>query len=390
MKLHSQQLTFRPGASEPAERVRPQYIANNEQACNMAEKSNARSIYQPRSILVTGGAGFIGSNYIHYALKHDPHLKIINLDNLTYAGNLNNLKSLSHPNRHHFICGDIKDASLVKHVLQNHYVDTIVHFAAESHVDRSIENPAAFVETNLLGTFILLEAARHHWFEVENCEPQDCRFYHVTTDEVYGSLELDDPLFTEKTSYNPRSPYSATKAGSDHLVNSYFHTYGLPTIISNCSNNYGPYQHSEKFIPTVIRACINWQKIPIYGNGKNIRDWLYVEDHCSGIMHLLQHGKVGEKYNLGANNEWENLKLAKYICAQFDQIKPRSEPYTSLLEFVTDRAGHDFRYAIDSGKIENELGWKANTTMEDGIKKTIKFYLEINKLATILRKNNVI
>lgn len=332
-------------------------------------------LFQPKSMLVTGGAGFIGSNFIHYALEHDPNLQIVTLDKLTYAGNLNNLKLLSHPDRHHFICGDIKDANLVRHVLQHHHIDTIVHFAAESHVDRSIKNPTAFVETNLLGTFLLLEAARHHWFEVEERKPDHCRFHHITTDEVYGSLNPHDHLFTEKTPYDPRSPYSATKAGSDHLVNSYFHTYDLPTVISNCSNNYGPHQHTEKFIPTIIRSCLNWQKIPIYGEGKNIRDWLYVEDHCRGIMHLLNHGIVGEKYNLGGNNEWENLKLAKYICDLFDEIQPRSKSYNSLLEFVKDRPGHDFRYAINSEKIQNETGWKANTAMKDGIKKTIEFYI---------------
>jgi dTDP-glucose 4,6-dehydratase len=340
------------------------------------EKDKSMSTYQPRSMLVTGGAGFIGSNFIRYMLEHDSNISIINLDALTYAGSLENLKDLTHTERHHFIRGNITDAALIKHVLQHHHIDTIVHFAAESHVDRSIAAPATFVETNVMGTFVLLEAARHHWFEVEKCEPSHCRFHHISTDEVFGSLQLHDPLFTEKTAYDPRSPYSASKAGSDHLVNAYHHTYGLPITLSNCSNNYGPYQHAEKFIPTVIRSCLNWQPIPIYGNGKNIRDWLYVEDHCRGILNIIQRGKPGDKYNLGGNNEWENVKLAHYICEQFDKIKPRNESYQSLIEFINDRPGHDFRYAIDSSKIKNELSWEPHETLESGIKKTIEFYCQ--------------
>jgi len=333
------------------------------------------TIYQPRSMLVTGGAGFIGANFIHHVLAHEPFINIINLDKLTYAGSLDHLKNINPAKRHHFIRGDITDAALVQHVLQHHHIDTIVHFAAESHVDRSITGPAAFVETNILGTFTLLEAARHHWFEVEECEPAHCRFHHISTDEVYGSLKTNDPRFTEKTSYDPRSPYSASKASSDHLVNAYHHTYGLPITLSNCSNNYGPYQHAEKFIPTVIRSCLNGQRIPIYGNGKNIRDWLYVDDHCRGIMTIIKHGKVGDRYNLGGNNEWENIELARYICQQLDILHPRNESYASLLEFVTDRAGHDFRYALDTTKIKNELGWEPLETLESGMKKTIEFYL---------------
>lgn len=333
------------------------------------------NVYQPRSMLVTGGAGFIGANFIRHILTQEKNIHIVNLDKLTYAGSLNHLKQLPHPERYHFIQGDICDSKLIAHVLQHHHIDTIVHFAAESHVDRSISGPAPFVETNLLGTFSLLQAAYHHWFEVEKCEPAHCRFHHISTDEVYGSLNHGDNKFTEFTAYSPRSPYSATKAGSDHLVNSYYHTYGLPITLSNCSNNYGPYQHAEKFIPTVIRACLNGQRIPIYGNGKNIRDWLYVEDHCRGIMQIIKHGKLGEHYNLGGNNEWENLILAKYICEQLDNIRPRNTSYSSLLEFVTDRKGHDFRYAIDATKIKNELGWQPIETLESGMKKTIEFYL---------------
>ena len=320
--------------------------------------------YQPRSMLITGGAGFIGANFIRHILTRENNINIINLDKLTYAGSLDHLKNLPHPERHHFIQGDITDAALIRHVLQHHHIDTIVHFAAESHVDRSNHQPAEFIHTNINGTFVLLEAARHHWFEVEKCEPAHCRFHHISTDEVYGSLNPDDPRFTEKTAYDPRSPYSASKAASDHLVNAYHHTYGLPITISNCSNNYGPYQHAEKFIPTIIRSCLNWQRIPIYGNGKNIRDWLHVGDHCRGILQIIKQGKMGERYNLGGNNEWENIELARYICKQFDSLQPRKESYESLLELVTDRPGHDFRYAIDASKIKRELGWEPEQTLE--------------------------
>lgn len=330
--------------------------------------------YQPRSILVTGGAGFIGANFIHHVLATEPDLHIINVDKLTYAGSLDNLANIN-SNNYHFIQGDICDSKLIRHLLLHHHIDTIVHFAAESHVDRSITSPAAFVETNVLGTFTLLEAARHQWLEIDGLNNTQCRFHHISTDEVFGSLQSSDPLFTEKTAYQPRSPYSASKAGSDHLVNAYHHTYGLPITLSNCSNNYGPYQHQEKFIPTVINACLKQQPIPIYGNGKNIRDWLYVEDHCRGIMAILKHAKLGESYNLGGNNEWENLTLAKYICAQFDKLRPRSEPYANLLQYVTDRPGHDFRYAIDTSKVKAELDWQPQESLETGMMKTISHYI---------------
>ncbi|MBV9575708.1 MAG: dTDP-glucose 4,6-dehydratase, partial [Gammaproteobacteria bacterium] len=293
-----------------------------------------------------------------------------------YAGSLKNLTHLPHENRYHFICGDISDASLIHHILQHHAIDTIVHFAAESHVDRSITSPAAFVETNVNGTFTLLEAARHHWFEVETREPTQCRFHHISTDEVYGSLSSDACKFTETTAYQPRSPYAATKAASDHLVNAYYHTYALPITLSHCSNNYGPNQHAEKFIPTVIRACLQWKPIPIYGNGKNIRDWLYVEDHCRGVLSILKHGKLGESYDMGGHNEWENLALAHYICEQMDKLFPQKKSHTSLLEFVADRLGHDFRYAIDSSKIQKQLTWQPQETLASGIKKTIAFYTQ--------------
>lgn len=331
--------------------------------------------YQPKSILVTGGAGFIGSNFIRYVLSQNPHMQVINLDKLTYAAT--DISDLSKFKNYHFIRGDIIDRQLIRHVLQHNHIDTIVHFAAESHVDRSIKTPTPFVETNVLGTFELLEAARYHWFEIDELKSDHCRFHHISTDEVYGSLKENEPPFNEKSSFQPRSPYSATKASSDHLVNAYYHTYGLPITISHCSNNYGPYQHYEKFIPTIILGCLNWQRIPIYGQGKNIRDWLHVEDHCRGILTVLQEGKIGECYDMGANNEWENITLARYICQQMDTLLPRQESYSSLLEFVTDRPGHDFRYAIDAAKIKQQLGWSPSVTFESGIKKTIEFYLQL-------------
>lgn len=328
--------------------------------------------YQPKNILVTGGAGFIGANFIHHVLAHYSNLMIVNLDKLTYAGSLNNLKSLPNASRHHFIQGDICDTSLISHILEKYHIDTIVHFAAESHVDRSINGPAAFIETNILGTFTLLEAAKKYWLAQNNLDQTRCRFHHISTDEVYGSLKTLDPAFTEETAYDPRSPYSASKASSDHLVYAYHHTYGLPVTLSNCSNNYGPYQHAEKFIPTVIRACLNWQPIPVYGNGKNIRDWLYVEDHCRGIWAILQRGKVGERYNLGGRCELENLNLAKTICAHFDKHHPRIKSHESLLTFVTDRKGHDFRYAINDDKARRHLNWLPKVTFEVGLEKTIR------------------
>lgn len=330
--------------------------------------------YQPKSMLVTGGAGFIGANFIRHILAHEPGIQITNLDKLTYAGSLDHLKNLPNEKQHHFIQGDINDATLVRHLLTHHHIDTIVHFAAESHVDRSIASPTAFIETNINGTFTLLEAARHHWLETERCDPATRRFHHISTDEVFGSLQSDDPLFTETTRYQPRSPYSASKAASDHLVHAYHHTYGLPITLSNCSNNYGPYQHAEKFIPTVIRACREGQPIPVYGNGKNIRDWLYVNDHCRGILSILKHGRPGDSYNIGGNNEWENLALVHYICEQMDKLHPKNNPHSKLIKLVTDRAGHDFRYAINTSKIHAELGWSPMETLESGIAKTIAFY----------------
>lgn len=339
----------------------------------MSIKNFVNSAYQPHVMLVTGGAGFIGSHFIHHVLAHEPHITIINLDKLTYAGSLDRLTNLP-SSRYHFIQGDILDDALVRHILLHHHIDTIVHFAAESHVDRSIASPAAFINTNVVGTFTLLEAARHHWFDIENLSQDKCRFHHISTDEVYGSLKKHDLAFTEETAYQPRSPYSASKAGSDHLVDAYFHTYGLPITLTNCSNNYGPHQHAEKLIPTIIQSCLHWKPIPIYGNGKQIRDWLYVEDHCSAILQVIKRGKIGEHYNIGGNNEWENIALAEYICDAMDQLIPRNQPYRSLIQQVTDRKGHDFRYAINMEKIRKELGWMPKEDLASGLAKTIAFY----------------
>lgn len=331
--------------------------------------------YTPHNVLVTGGAGFIGSHFVHYFLTNYPQSKIVNLDLLTYAGNLKNLSNLPPDSQHFFIRGDIKNRSLIDEILKQHSIDTIVHFAAESHVDRSISGPGEFVETNILGTFTLLEASRHYWHRTHNLDSNLCRFHHISTDEVYGSLNDTDPAFTETTPYSPNSPYSASKAGSDHLVNAYFETYRLPVTISNCSNNYGPCQHSEKLMPTIIRSCARNENIPIYGNGKNKRDWLYVEDHCSGIDKVISHGRLGQKYNIGGQCEIENIEIAKRICQIMDDRAPKEKTHESLINYVSDRAGHDWRYAIDISKISKELGWLPQTKLEDGLRKTIDWYL---------------
>jgi len=334
--------------------------------------------YQPRNILVTGGAGFIGCNFIRYLLKTDGNVNLVNLDNLSYAGSLDNLKDLPSPERYTFVEGDICDRTLVDSILSQHNIDTIIHFAAESHVDRSITGPAAFIQSNLIGTFTLLEAARSYWLNEKNWNETQCRFHHISTDEVYGTLSKTDPAFTEKTAYAPNSPYSASKAGSDHLVRAYFHTYGLPVTTTNCSNNYGPYQHGEKFIPTVIRSCLNKKSIPVYGDGTNIRDWLYVDDHCSAIDKVVREGMLGETYNVGGNNEWSNIDIAKTICKILDKSVPGNDSYESLITFVTDRPGHDWRYAIDGGKISNDLKWNPAVTFEQGIEKTVEWYLKFD------------
>ncbi|MGX4677521.1 dTDP-glucose 4,6-dehydratase [SAR92 clade bacterium H246] len=332
--------------------------------------------YQPQNILVTGGAGFIGCNYIRYMLTKYKNISIVNLDKLTYAGSLDNLVDLPDPSRHQFIQGDICDQLLVAKLLRQYQIDTIVHFAAESHVDRSITGPAAFIETNILGTFSLLEAARSYWLDDSQYGQQQCRFHHISTDEVYGSLAKKDPPFEESTAYAPNSPYSASKAGSDHLVRAWHHTYGLPVTTSNCSNNYGPYQHPEKFIPTIIRCCFEQKPIPIYGDGTNIRDWLYVEDHCSGVDTVIRQGIPGETYNIGGQNELANIDMCHLICSLMDGLVVNDSLSRDLICFVEDRLGHDWRYAVGTGKIAAELAWAPRETFETGIARTIGWYFE--------------
>ena len=327
-------------------------------------------------ILVTGGAGFIGSNFVELILKNNED-QIIVLDKLTYAGNLKNLEAVSNLTNYNFIEGDICDQALVKRLFNEYQFNKVLHFAAESHVDNSINDPSAFIQTNIVGTFNLVHNAYCLWMDGPNQlkkEFIDARFLHVSTDEVYGSLG-ETGLFTEETAYAPNSPYSASKASSDFIVRSYFHTYRMPVVTTNCSNNYGAHQHKEKLIPTIIRKALTGQEIPIYGNGKNIRDWIYVTDHCKGIMLVLERGRLGETYNIGGRNERENLYIAHIICDLLDKLAPSETPYREQITFVQDRAGHDFRYALDADKIQNELGWEAEENFESGILKTIEWYL---------------
>lgn len=328
------------------------------------------------SLLVTGAAGFIGSNLVKFMIDKYPEIKVVSLDKLTYAGNKANLHEVDGLQNHHFVHGDILDKNLVLSVLRQHEIDTIVHFAAESHVDNSIDNPQVFLETNIIGTFTLLEAARIYWLNEKKWDKSKYRFHHVSTDEVYGSLEVDESAFTEKNLYQPNSPYSASKAGSDHIVRAYFHTYGLPVTTSNCSNNYGPNQHKEKLIPKVVDACVNRLPITVYGNGSNVRDWLYVIDHCEAIDTIIQKGVEGEVYNIGGNNELDNLSLIKMICHMMDDLKPMEKPYESLITFVEDRKGHDKRYAIDNSKIQNELGWIPKGHFIHKLLSTVQYYLK--------------
>ena len=330
-----------------------------------------------QTILVTGGTGFIGANFIPFFLKNNPSFKIVNLDLLTYAGDLANVADFEGNKRYEFVKGDICDKNAVKHLFEKYQFKGVIHFAAESHVDNSISSPDEFVKTNVLGTFNLLDVARQLWTDSSNNykkEFQNARFHHISTDEVYGTLG-EKGLFKESTAYAPNSPYSASKASSDFLVRSYFHTYGLNVVTTNCSNNYGPKQHDEKLIPTIIRKAISGEEIPIYGDGKNVRDWLYVLDHCKGIDLVFKKGKIGETYNIGGKNERTNLYIANRICEILDLLRPQKKSYKSQITFVKDRLGHDFRYAIDASKIENELGWKADENFESGIEKTITWYL---------------
>jgi dTDP-glucose 4,6-dehydratase len=327
------------------------------------------------TILITGGAGFIGSNFVLDWLAQSDE-RVVNLDALTYAGNLENLKSLQGDARHVFVHGDIGDAALLERLLAEHQPRAVLHFAAESHVDRSILGPAAFIKTNVEGTFTLLEAVRKHWMALDETPKRAFRFCHVSTDEVYGSLAPDAPAFSESHPFEPNSPYSATKAASDHLVRAWHHTYGLPVVTTNCSNNYGPYHFPEKLIPLMIVNALAGKKLPIYGDGMQVRDWLYVRDHCSAIRAVLAGGRVGETYNVGGWNEKPNRDIVFTICALLDELRPDpAGPYTRLITYVTDRPGHDRRYAIDARKIERELGWRPAETFESGIRKTVHWYL---------------
>lgn len=330
-------------------------------------------------ILVTGGAGFIGSNFVPYFIEANPDVHVVNLDKMTYAADERNLKEVQGHPRYTFIKGDITDKALIEKIFAEHDIRGVIHFAAESHVDNSITGPEIFIKTNVMGTFNLLETARRHWMDGPGkVKPgyEKCRFHHISTDEVYGTLG-ETGLFTETTPYAPNSPYSASKASSDMVVRSYFHTYGMNVTTSNCSNNYGPKQHDEKLIPTIIRKCMAGENIPIYGNGKNIRDWLYVLDHCKAIDLIYRKGRSGETYNIGGRNERNNLQIVDAICSILDRERPRAEGrYAELVTFVRDRPGHDMRYAIDATKLETELGWKADENFDTGIVKTVEWYLK--------------
>ncbi len=346
-----------------------------------------------KSLLVTGGCGFIGSNFVRLLLSDDAKLLrqggfdlLINLDSLTYAGNPANLKDLESSSSYKFVHGSIEDSELLAGLFKENNILNVTHFAAESHVDRSIDSPEPFIQTNVVGTLRLLEAARFHWSSLEGDEKESFRFLHVSTDEVYGSLSKDDPAFCETTPYAPNSPYSASKASSDFLVRAYFHTYGMPVVTTNCSNNYGPYQFPEKLIPLVMLNALEGKALPIYGDGKNIRDWLYVGDHCTGIWAALNEGKLGETYCIGGRSEMENIQIVRRICGILDGLRPVADnpkikddsvaKYEDLITYVKDRPGHDRRYAINSDRMQNELGWEPAETFESGIEKTVKWYLD--------------
>jgi dTDP-glucose 4,6-dehydratase len=341
-----------------------------------------------KNILVTGGAGFIGSNFIHYLLKAQPGIQVVNLDALTYAGTLENLRDVMDNPHHVFVQGDINDEDAVKQILKDRQIDTIVHFAAESHVDRSILGPRQFVQTNVLGTLNLLEAAREYWIGNPQFADGNCRFHHVSTDEVFGSLAKGDPAWTEQTPYAPNSPYSASKASSDHLVRAYGHTYGIPFTITNCSNNYGPYQFPEKLIPLMILNALEGKPLPVYGDGMQIRDWLHVQDHCEAIHLVLQHGKPGSTYNIGGENQPSNLFIVQTICKILDELVPDSKyaPHENLIQFVKDRPGHDRRYDMDIRKINSELGWEPRHTLDLGLRDTVEWYLSHPEWVSAVRQ----
>lgn len=334
---------------------------------------------EQKTVLVTGGAGFIGSNFIPFFLKNNEYYHVINVDSLTYAGNLDNLRGLEQSSSYNFIKGDICDQGLVEKIFKEYSIDAVIHFAAESHVDNSIIAPDKFIKTNIEGTFRLLETARNTWGENNGYK----RFHHISTDEVYGSLG-EIGFFTEETPYAPNSPYSASKAASDFLARSYYHTYGINVVTTNCSNNFGPKQHDEKLIPTIIKRALALQSIPIYGKGTNVRDWLYVIDHCEGINTVFHKGIAGETYLLGGNNEFTNIEIAKKICNILDKVQPKRDgSYSEQITFVTDRKGHDFRYAIDASKSKTELGWSPRESFDSGLLKTVQWYLENYNTASI-------
>lgn len=343
-----------------------------------------------KNVLITGGAGFIGSNFVRYILTVEPTVHVVNLDALTYAGSLENLKDLPDAGRHTFIQGDICDQHLADDLLRRYQIDTIVHFAAESHVDRSILGPGQFVQTNILGTFTLLESARKFWLQKEHLPHAQLRFHHISTDEVFGSLAPGEPAWTEETPYAPNSPYAASKAASDHLVRAYGHTYGLPYTLTNCSNNYGPYQFPEKLIPLMILNALDGKPLPVYGDGQQVRDWLHVEDHCQAIHLVLSKGANGATYNIGGGNQPANLTIVETICDILDEKRPRAEgeSYHTLIHYVKDRPGHDRRYAMDAGRIERDLGWKPRHTLTEGLVDTIEWYLAHPEWVTAIRKQN--
>ncbi|MBD2362603.1 dTDP-glucose 4,6-dehydratase [Anabaena minutissima FACHB-250] len=341
-----------------------------------------------QTILVTGGAGFIGANFILLA-RQSQWANIVNLDKLTYAGNLGNLAKLQNDKNYHFVQGDIGNLELVSYLLKTHKPDAIINFAAESHVDRSIFSPQEFIHTNVLGTFQLLEASKFYWQKLSSNKQKKFRFLHISTDEVYGSLNLQDPAFREDNPYVPNSPYAASKAASDHFVRAYHHTYGLPTLTTNCSNNYGPLQFPEKLIPLTIINALDGKPLPLYGDGQNIRDWLYVIDHCQAIYLVLQQGKVGEIYNIGGLNEQNNLTVVEKVCAILDELVPQANfSYASLITFVKDRPGHDRRYAMDCHKISNKLGWKPQENFDSGLLKTVQWYLSNSSWVNQVRSEN--
>jgi dTDP-glucose 4,6-dehydratase len=340
-----------------------------------------------KNLLVTGGAGFIGSNFVRYLLQHEPQVRIINLDTLTYAGSLENLRHLPDPKRHIFVQGNICDEALVQRLFTEYEIDTVVHFAAESHVDRSIYDPQSFINTNIYGTYVLLETARRVWLSGKR-DAEEKRFHHISTDEVFGSLKSEDPPFSESTPYAPNSPYAASKAASDHLVRAYGHTYGLPYTLTNCSNNYGPYQYPEKLIPLTIMNALQGQYLPVYGDGQQVRDWLYVEDHCEAIWQVLRKSPAGETYNIGGGNQPANLTVVETICDILDEVSPTSPyvPHRQLIRFVADRPGHDRRYAMDITKIQNSIGWQPRYTLQDGLLQTVKWYLDHTDWVDAIRK----